>query len=90
MSVGETSDVIEVEGDGYDVVRLDSTYDEEATATEKETLLTERQEQAYDDLLKEWKDATHWDGNDTYWSWVEFSDFFEQLETTDTEETEAE
>jgi foldase protein PrsA len=90
MSVGETSDVIEVEGDGYYVVRLDSTYDEEATATEKETLLTERQEQAYDDLLKEWKDATDWDVNDTYWSWVEFSDFFEQLETTDTEETEAE
>lgn len=90
MSVGQTSDVIEVEGDGYYIVRLDSTFDESATETEKQTLLTERKEQAYDDLLKEWKDATDWDINKTYWGWVEFSDYFEKAETTDSQGTDAE
>jgi len=82
LSEGQVSDVIEVEGDGYYVVRLDSSYDEDATAEEKESLLEDRKQEAYDDLLDEWKDDTDWDVNDTYWSWVEFSDFFETLETT--------
>ena len=88
LSEGEVSSVIEVEGDGYYVVRLDSSYDEEATEEEKETLLEERKEQAYEDLLEEWEDETDWDVNETYWGWVEFSDFFETLDTSDTEDTD--
>ena len=89
MSVGQTSDVIEVEGDGYYIVRLDSTFDESATETEKQTLLTERKEQAYDDLLRNGR--TLLTGiSIKHIRDAEFSDYFEKAETTDSQGTDAE
>lgn len=60
LSEGELSDVIEAE-DGYYIVYMESTYDEEATQEEVEMILSERETEAYNawyDSLKEAAEIT--------------------------------
>ena len=46
-----------VEGENaYFVVRMDSVLDREATDQEKESIVSERQQEAYNDLLDQWKE----------------------------------
>ena len=53
----EFSEVIESENGIY-VLQLESLFDEEATETEKETILTQRQNDRYEELLEKWTKDT--------------------------------
>ncbi|MCI5648999.1 MAG: SurA N-terminal domain-containing protein [Fusicatenibacter sp.] len=66
-SDGEIYDGI-VEGeDAYYVVRMDLVYDEDATQSEKDSIVSDRQSDAFNDLLDQWlegsdiKVASNWD-----------------------------
>ncbi len=57
LKENEFSDVIETD-DAYYVLQLESLYDEEATDAKMETVLEERGEARYQELLEKWKKKT--------------------------------
>ena len=62
-------EVIEGE-DAYYVARMDATFDEDATQSKKESIVTERKQEAYNDLLKEWGKDTKIDVDKKVWKKV--------------------
>ena len=85
LSEGDVSDVIEVDGVGYYVIRLDADHDEDASKTKRESLQTE----AFNKLMDGWKEEITWKVNDKAWDKVKFDSLFKAPEEA-TEETEAE
>lgn len=80
-----------VEGENaYFVVRMDSVLDREATDAEKENIVSERQQDAYNDLLDQWKDDADITVNNREWDKVTLTDneqyTIKQPETEDTTE----
>jgi len=96
LKEGEVSPVIETES-AYYVLRLDSEHDEEASASKKESLISEKEEAYYDDIVSGWKEKATWTINEKEWEKVTFEDRFAQIaddtespseEITNTEGTE--
>ena len=76
-----------VEGENaYFVVRMDSVLDREATDQEKETIVNERQQDAYSDLLDQWKDEADITVNDKEWEKVTDTEQF-TIKQPETEES---
>lgn len=88
------SDVIEG-SDGYYVVRMDSVFDEESTQTKKDSIVTQRKQDAYNDMLKKWAKKTKITIDKKVWKTVTLTDedvySFKQAdtssETTDSSDT---
>ena len=75
LSDGQLYDgVIEGEDGNYYLVRMDSVLDREKTDANKETIAQNRKTEAYDALLKEWKDAASVSVNDALWKKVKVQD----------------
>lgn len=68
---GEVTDVIETES-GYYVGQLTSLFDEEATATEKASIIEERKNTQYTELLESWKEEAEVTVNEEVWEKVDF------------------
>ncbi|MCR5416883.1 MAG: peptidyl-prolyl cis-trans isomerase [Pseudobutyrivibrio sp.] len=84
MSEGDVSDVIEIDGVGYYVIRLDADHDEEASETKLDSLTDEY----YNDILEAWKGDIVWKVNEKAWKTVQFDTLFKSKEDeTATEET---
>ena len=83
LSEGQTSSVIEIDGIGYYVIRLDADH---ASQTKRESLQTE----AFDTLMETWKGEIVWTVNERAWSKVKFDALFKapDEETTEEETTE--
>ena len=58
LSDGQVYDGIIETDDYYYVVRLDHKFDEDATETKKQSIISEREDDNYDSKVQEWKDAT--------------------------------
>ena len=84
LSAGQVSGVIETDSALY-VLRLDSEFDEEATAKKKESMISQKQEDYYNDILDGWKEEVKWTLNEKEWAKVNFDDHFKQPETDNTE-----
>lgn len=64
-----------VEGeDAYYAVRVELAYDEEATEEEKETIVSEREYNAYNDLVTQWKEEANYTVDEDLWASLEMSD----------------
>lgn len=87
LKEGEVSDVIETES-AYYVVRLDSEHDEEATASKKEELISEKEENYYNDILDGWVEESSWKINEDEWAKVTFEDHFTPPAADETETPE--
>lgn len=87
LKEGEVSEVIETDGAFY-IVRLDSEFDEEATASKKETLISEKEEDYYEDVLDGWKENSSWVINENEWAKVTFEDHFTPPAADETETPE--
>lgn len=88
---GEISPVVEVEDKGYYVLRLDADHDEDASETERESLLESKQSDYYDTTLDSWKEEITWTVDEKAWAKVQFDTLFSTLETEEeTEETSEE
>ncbi len=99
LAEGDVSSVIDVDGVGYYVLRLDADHDEDASQTKRESL----QSDAFNKLLDSWKEAIEWKVDDKAWAKVKFDSLFKVIEkesdeadsaesteaTESTEETEA-
>ncbi len=92
LSDGEYADI--VEGDGYYyLVYMESTYDEDATQTEIESILEEREQAAYDDWLDALVEAAEIVVNDSVVGQLNFERIFTEKaeeETTEDETSEEE
>ena len=78
-----------VEGENaYYVVRMDQVLDREATDAEKEQIVNERKQEAYQKLLDEWKEKAEITVNEKEWKKVTLSDNdVYTLKQPETEET---
>ena len=76
---GQISSVVTVDNDGYYVIRLDSAYDEKATADKKESLEDEKCSDYLESVLDGWKDDTTWSVDDKQWDKVKFDTFFQNV-----------
>lgn len=77
LSDGQVSPVIDVDGEGYYVIRLDKQNDEDATQTKVTTLENEQKESEYKSQIKTWKkDIGGMKLNKKLWAKVTFDDTF--------------
>lgn len=65
------AEIIEAEG-GYYVVQLESAFDEEATEAEKEDIVSTRENELYNSVVEEWREATEITLNEDVWAQVSF------------------
>lgn len=87
LADGEFSDVIETE-DAYYIVYMESTYDEEATQNEIETILSEREQEAYSTWYDPLKEAAEITTNDEAIETLTFERIFDVPKEPE-EDTEA-
>ena len=73
---GEISSVVEVENDGYYIIRLDSKYDKEASDAKKTELEEKARTDYFNQILDGWKGEITWTVNDKVWSKVKFDSLF--------------
>lgn len=78
---------------GYYVVRMDSTDDKAAAETKKESILTQRRNDQYDEVLQGYKDDCKWSINESEWKKVNFDELYtvkqEETATDDAEGTDS-
>lgn len=88
LSDGQLYDgVIEGADGNYYLVRMDSVLDREKTDENKETIVENRKSDAYDALLKQWKEEAAITVNESLWKNVKVQDS-EQYRTKEVSETE--
>jgi foldase protein PrsA len=89
LSEGEISGVIE--GDSYYyVARLDAELDADATEETRESIISDRQSELYDEVLDGWREDSEWVLNEKVWAKVTFDNLFTTVEPeTETEDTES-
>ncbi|MCI8484437.1 MAG: peptidyl-prolyl cis-trans isomerase [Lachnospiraceae bacterium] len=87
LKEGELSGIITGD-ENYYVVRMDSTFDKEATEKKKESILEERKNDHYKEVCDGYKENVKFEVNKKEWEKVKFDDLFtiKQEETSDTEE----
>ena len=71
LDEGQFADLIETDT-GYYLVRLDSKFDQEATDTKKESIVSQRKSEAYSAKIQEWKDAADFQVDDKVWGKINF------------------
>lgn len=88
LKEGETSAVIETDTDLY-IVRIDKDTDEDATESNRESIIKQRQDDLYDSVLEGWQESDGWTVNEKKLTKIDFKNRFTQTTESDTESTEA-
>ncbi len=79
------AEIVETESAIY-VVQLESTFDTEATATEKDTILKERQDKEVTDTIEKWRKDTKIEVNEKVWNKISMQDIQVTEKKADTED----
>ena len=85
LKEGQISKVISTD-DNYYVVRLDSTFDEEATENKKKSIVTDRKNDHYTEGCDKYKEGVKYEINEEEWAKVKFDEMF-SIKTTEKEES---
>lgn len=85
LKKGEMTSLITTDS-GYYIARLDSEHDEEATETNRENIIAERQDTLYTETLSGWQEDDGWTVDEKMLAKIQFTNAFTQ--TLDTEEVE--
>lgn len=85
MENGEVSGLLEDE-DNYYVIRMDSTFDEKATAEKKEEIIKERQDEHFTEVCKEYKEKAEYEVNESEWKKVKFDELFKMKQAEEAAE----
>lgn len=85
LDEGMVSGVIDTDSYYY-VVRLDAVTDAEATESTRESIISERESEKYEEVLTAWQESHKWNVNAKVWEKVTFDNLF----TTTVESTETE
>lgn len=84
LKEGEISEVISAD-DNYYVVRMESAFDEEATENKKKSIVTDRKNDHYTEVLDGYKENVKYELNEEEWAKVKFDELF-SIKVTQTEE----
>lgn len=84
LSEGEISEVITTD-ENYYVVRMDSTFDKEATENKKKSIVTDRKSDHYTEVCDGYKEASEYVLNEEEWAKVTFDKLF-SIKAAETEE----
>lgn len=91
MQDGEVSGLLE-DDNNYYVIRMDTTFDETATAQKKESIVSKRKTEHYSEVCDGYKEDAKYEVNESEWKKVKFDELFtmkqEEAESTDTTEGE--
>lgn len=79
LKEGGVSGLIDTENSYY-VVRLDAEVDEEATEENRQNIISERQEDFYNEVLDGWKETDKWELDEKVWDTVSFDNLFTSIE----------
>ena len=71
---GETADSIIETDSGYYVVQMKSTFDKEATETQKQTIINQRKSDKYEEVYTAWKEKAEFKVEDKVWGKINFTD----------------
>lgn len=89
MKDGEVSGVLEDE-DNYYVIRMDSTFDKDATAEKKKEIIEQRKKEHFAEVYDKYKEGVKYKVNKEEWKKVNFDDLFtikqEKTDKTDSSE----
>ena len=87
LKEGELSEVISTD-DNYYVVRMESLFDEEATENKKKSIVTDRKNDHYTEVLDGYKENVKYELNEDEWAKVKFDELF-SIKAAKTEEDAA-
>ena len=85
LSDGEVADEVIETDSGYYVLQMVTTFDEEATESQKDTIVSQRRSDQYNSLLTEWTDAAEIETDTDLLDDLTFDDTFELKTETETE-----
>lgn len=88
LKEGEISDLIETEDGQYYVIRLDSEFDETATESKKQEIISERQNDHYKEVCDGYKEDADWSVKESVWKNVTFIGNQYTIATNETESDE--
>ena len=86
---GEISDIVTTD-DSYYVIRMNSTFDEEATESKKEEIVENRKNDHYTEVCDGYKEEAEFVLNEEEWAKVKFDEYFtlKQVEATEGDTTD--
>lgn len=84
LSEGKISKVITTD-DNYYVVRMDSTFDKEATEAKKKSIVTTRKNEHYTEVCDGYKENVKFELNEEEWAKVKFDELF-SIKAAETDE----
>lgn len=82
LKEGEVSDMIETDTALY-FVRIDADVDEKATEEKRDSIIAERENKLYQDVLTKWQENDGWDVNESLVDEIEFHNVFTIYEETE-------
>ena len=88
MTAGQVSGLIEG-ADCYYIIRLDSEFDADATEKKKESIISDRQDQLYQDVTDGYKDAVKIKVDEDEWAKVKFDNIFTAPPAADNSDSSA-
>lgn len=86
LEEGAVSDVIDTESSYY-VVRLDAKTDVEATEATRQSIISDREDALYEEVLSGWQEAHTWAVKESVWEKVAFDRLFTTIEPVDEVDT---
>mgnify|MGYP000224868101 CR=1 FL=1 len=84
LSDGEVAENLVETEDGYYVVVMESTFDEEATENQKQTIISERQTEKFNEVYDGWKEKADFKQKDKVVDKITFQDTY-QIKAEETE-----
>ena len=85
LEVGQVTDVIETDT-GYYVAKVTSTFDQSATDSKKQEIISERESERYNEILEGWKEDTDIKENKDVWEKIDFDGQGVAVKTEDSSE----
>ena len=85
LEAGQVTDVIETDT-GYYVAKVTSTFDQSATDSKKQEIISERESERYNEILDGWKEDTDIKENKDVWEKIDFNGQGVALKTEDSSE----
>lgn len=91
LSDGEVNSSLAEGDDGYYIVRLEKQFDKDATETQKKSIITEREQELYDNTVDEWYEAASIEEDAKVLGTLKItsSDVYQEKQTGNTVEEEA-
>lgn len=86
LDEGGVTDCIETDN-GYYVAKVTSLFDQEATEEKKQTIISQRKQDKYDEVIKGWRKKGDISVKKSVWKKVDFNDLKVTLHTEDSEKS---